>query len=81
MGKRFEVDGEICFVRLFTERSGPGVGLILHGENAMEAFCKEAIKAYEELLRNKERGRRLDQILNEDAIKKEPRAKKRKRKS
>lgn len=72
MGRRFIVEGETCFVTLL---SGQKVGLILHGETAMEEFCQEAIAAYQELISNKRKGKRLDRILAAD---KAPAKKKRK---
>ena len=51
-GRRFVVQGNTCFVKLLTQ--GPvSVGLVLQGESQLEQFCKEAIEAYKELVRNK----------------------------
>ena len=64
---RFIVEGETCFVALLSEQvTNQRIGLIIHGEQAMEQFCKEAISALEELLRNKSRNRRLEHILMAD---------------
>ena len=64
MGDRFKVEGETCFVSLLTERNGQKIGLILHGERALEAYIQEAIEAYETLLRNKGKGKRIERILS-----------------
>jgi len=67
MGGRFIVEGETCFVSLLTDmRSGQKAGLIIHGEQQMKDFCEEAISAFSELRKNKEKKKRVDRILNED---------------
>lgn len=76
MGNRFIVEGETCFVTLL---SGQKVGLVLHGETAMQEFCEEAISAYRQLIDNKRTKKRIDRILAADEKpKKEPAKKRRK---
>lgn len=76
MGERFIVEGETCFVTLLVGmKTQQRVGLILHGESAMEEFCDEAVDAFRELLENKRRKKRFKRIMEES----EPPAKRRRK--
>jgi len=63
MRKRFVVENDTCFVTLLNQ-GGSRVGLCLQGATQMEEFCKAAIDAYEEILRNKGKKKRLAKLLN-----------------
>lgn len=63
MRKRFVVENETCFVTLLNQ-GGSKVGLCLQGATQMEEFCKAAIDAYEEILRNKGRKKKLDKLFS-----------------
>lgn len=63
MRRRFVVENEVVFVKLVSDGKTTA-GLCIQGASQMEEFCKAAIDAYEELLRNKGRKSRLDKIFN-----------------
>lgn len=63
MKKRFIVENETCFVTLLSH-SNSKIGLCLQGATQMEEFCKAAIDAYDELLHNKGKKKRLNKLLN-----------------
>jgi hypothetical protein len=60
----FVVKEDACFVRLISQGKHPA-GLCINGATNMEAFCKAAIDAYDQILQNKERKKRFNSIMNE----------------
>jgi len=65
MKRIFIVKEDTCFVSLLSQGK-TNAGLVIHGASNMEEFCKAAIDAYEELLRNKERKKRFNDIVNSE---------------
>lgn len=62
MKRIFTVKEDTCFVALISQGK-TDAGLILNGESKMEEFCKAAIDAYDEILRNKAKKKRFDKIM------------------
>jgi hypothetical protein len=50
---RFEVRGDICFVKLLSSIDGAQIGLVLRGEGEVQRFAEAAIAALDQVWRNK----------------------------